>query len=299
LVGGIIMADRVRFGPAGNPLDFKGPTVEAPIYIREEGLDAYEYQAVRGVRIKEEVARELGKNAKENDVYVSLHGPYYINLSSDKKETFRKSKVRLLDSMRAAMWMGAKKVVFHPGYYGEKTPDEALKMCIEAMKEVVEMAKAEGIKGVLLAPETTGKLSQLGSLDEILTMCEEVELACPTIDWAHIHAREQGLIKGRKQYEKILDEIEKRLGSDVLKDLHCHFTKVEFTDKGEKTHRLLSEKEFGPPFEPFAELIVELGLKPVIISESPTLDRDAINMKKIYERISRKGKKKPARKKRK
>lgn len=286
------MADRVRFGPAGNPLDFKGPTVEAPIYVKEEGLDAYEYQAVRGVRIKEDAAKELGKNAEENDVYVSLHGPYYINLASDKKDTFKKSKERLLESMRAAMWMGARKVVFHPGYYGEKTPGEALKMCIEALKEVVEKAKAEGLKGVLLAPETTGKISQLGSLDEILTMCEEVELVCPTIDWAHIHAREQGLIKGRKEYEKILNEIEKRLGSEVLKDLHCHFTKVEFTDKGEKTHRLLSEKEFGPPFEPLAELIVEWDLKPVIISESPTLDRDAINMKKIYERLRKRKTKK-------
>jgi len=282
------MADRVRFGPAGNPLDFKGPTIEAPIYVREEGLDAYEYQAVRGVRIKEDAAKELGKNAKENDVYVSLHGPYYINLASDKKETFRKSKERLLESMKAAMWMGAKKVVFHPGYYGEKSAEEALKMCIDALKEVVELAKAEGISGVLLAPETTGKLSQLGSLDEILTMCEEVELVCPTIDWAHIHAREQGIIKGRKEYETMLGEIERRLGTDVLKNLHCHFTKVEFTDKGEKTHRLLSEKEFGPPFEPFAELIVEWDLKPVIISESPTLDRDALNMKKIYERIRKK-----------
>jgi len=293
------MADRVRFGPAGNPLDFKGPTVEAPIYIKEEGLDAYEYQGVRGVRIKEDTARELGKNAKENDVYISLHGPYYINLASDKKETFKKSKERLLDSMRAAMWMGARKVVFHPGYYGEKTPSEALKMCIGALKEVIEKAKAEGIKGVLLAPETTGKISQLGSLNEILTMCEEVEMVCPTIDWAHIHAREQGSIKGKREYEKILYEIEKRLGSAVLKDLHCHFTKVEFTDKGEKTHRLLSEKEFGPPFEPLAEIIVEWDLKPVIISESPTLDRDAINMKKIYERISKKIKGKPAKKVRK
>lgn len=286
------MADRVRFGPAGNPLDFKGPTVEAPIYVKEEGLDAYEYQAVRGVRIKEDVAKELGKNAKENDVYVSLHGPYYINLASDKKDTFRKSKERLLESMRAAVWMGAKKVVFHPGYYGEKSPEEALKMCVEALKEVVELAKCEGIRGVFLAPETTGKLSQLGSLNEILAMCEEVELVYPTIDWAHIHAREQGLIKGKKDYEKILSEIDKRLGSDVLKDLHCHFTKVEFTEKGEKTHRLLSEKEFGPPFEPLAEIIVEWNLKPVIISESPTLDRDAINMKKIYERISKKIKRK-------
>jgi len=295
----MIMADRVRFGPAGNPLDFKGPTIEVPIYIKEEGLDAYEYQGVRGVRIKEDAARELGKNAKENDVYVTLHGPYYINLASDKKETFRKSKERLLESMRTAMWMGARKVIFHPGYYGEKSSDEALKMCIEALKEVVEMAKAEGIKGVLLAPETTGKPSQVGSLNEILTMCEEVELVCPTVDWAHIHAREQGLIKGRKEYEKILSEIEKRLGSDVLRDLHCHFTKVEFTEKGEKTHRLLSEKEFGPPFEPLAEIIVEWDLKPVIISESPTLDRDAINMKKIYERISKKMKVKPAKKVRK
>lgn len=261
--------------------------IETPRFLRDEGLDALEYQAVRGVRISESDAVKLGEIAKDCDVWLTLHGPYFINLSGEEA-TIAASKDRLIDSLKAASWMGAHQVVFHPGYYGKRSPKEALDMCIKAMKEVVEKAKSLRIKGVFLGPETTGKVSQVGSLDEILSMCEEVEMTSPTIDWAHIHARGREAIKEKNDYLKLIDEIEKRLGSDAVKNLHCHYTPVESTAKGEKCHHAMGEG-FGPNFEPLAEIIVELGLSPVIISESPVLDIDSIKMKKILEEKARKG----------
>jgi len=212
------MTSRPRFGTAGNPIGYKGPTEEVPFFLIEKGLDAYEYQAVRGVRIKEEKARILGENAKKCDVLLSLHAPYYINLSSDKKTTYEQSKKRLFDALKAAHWMGARLVVFHPGYYGEKNPEEALKMCIDALKEVLENAEREGITDVLLGPETTGKTSQLGTLEEVINMCEEIPRTVPVIDWAHIHARNQGCIAGREDYEKILSLLEESSESPVLEE---------------------------------------------------------------------------------
>ncbi|MHA1595674.1 MAG: TIM barrel protein [Candidatus Baldrarchaeia archaeon] len=279
------MTSRPRFGTAGNPIGYKGPTEEVPFFLIEKGLDAYEYQAVRGVRIKEEKARILGENAKKCDVLLSLHAPYYINLSSDKKTTYEQSKKRLFDALKAAHWMGARLVVFHPGYYGEKNPEEALKMCIDALKEVLENAEREGITDVLLGPETTGKTSQLGTLEEVINMCEEIPRTVPVIDWAHIHARNQGCIAGREDYEKILSLLEERLGSDVIKNLHCHFTHVAFSESGETEHKTLSDQEYGPKFEPFAEIIVDWELHPVIISESPVLEEDALKMKGIVESL--------------
>jgi len=281
------LADRPRFGPAGKPPRFKGPTVETPRFLHDEGLDAFEYQAVRGVRISRKDAEELGSIAKESDVWLSLHGPYFVNLSGEKA-TVKASQQRILASLKAAGWMGAHQVVFHPGYYGMRTANEALDMCIRAMQAIVEDAKALGIKGVALGPETTGKQSQVGSLDEILAMCEKVELTAPTIDWAHIHARECGKIKTKDDYSKLFDEIEKRLGSEAVKNLHCHYTHVEFTAKGERRHHTLDESNYGPPFEPLAEIIVEQGLRPVIISESPVLDVDSIKMRDLVLQISRK-----------
>ena len=280
------MADRPRFGPAGVPQGFKtlkSPVAEMPIYLHDEGLDAFEYQAVRWgpkPQMKREEAEKLGRNAVQNDVWLTLHGSYFINLCGEA-EVLEASKKRLLACVTAADWMGAHAVVFHPGFYGKKSPKEALEICIKAMKEVIETMRANNITKVQLAPETTGKQSQLGSLQEILTMCEEVELTEPTIDWAHLHARERGKLKTKEDFRRVIDEIEKRLGTDAVKNLHCHFSQIEFTDKGEKRHHTMDEVEYGPDFKLLASLIVDLDLKPVLICESPNLDIDAQKMRDI------------------
>ena len=280
------MADRPRFGPAGVPSGFKitkSPVFEVPKYLHDEGLDAFEYQAVRWgpkPQMKKDDAEKLGINAKKHDVWLTVHGSYFVNFCGDE-ETIMKSKERLLACATAADWMDAHVVVFHPGFYGKKPPQEALELCVKALSEVVESMRSLQITTVHLGPETTGKLSQFGSLDEVLTLCERVELTEPVIDWAHIHAREGGKMKTINDFRKALDTIEKRLGTDAMKNLHCHYTHVEFTAKGEKRHHVMDEVEYGPPFEPLAALIAELGLTPVIISESPILDVDAQKMRDI------------------
>ena len=280
------MADRPRFGPAGVPSGFKvlkNPVFEVPRYLHDEGLDAFEYQAVRWgpkPQMKKDAAEKLGINAKQHDVWLTVHGSYFVNFCGDE-ETIMKSKERLLACVRAADWMDAHVVVFHPGFYGKRSPQESLELCVKAMSEVVESMRSLQITEAHLGPETTGKVSQLGSLDEVLTLCERVELTEPVIDWAHIHAREGGKMKTLDDFRKALDTIEKRLGTDAVKNLHCHYTLVEFTGKGEKRHHIMDEVEYGPPFEPLATLIAELGLTTVIISESPILDADAQKMRDI------------------
>ncbi|MEM2928100.1 MAG: TIM barrel protein [Nitrososphaerota archaeon] len=270
-----------RFGPAGFPINYKGPSIEAPFYLHNEGLNALEYQATRGVKISKKDAEKLGLNAKECNIWLTLHAPYFINFGGERK-VIAASKQRLIKSIKAAKWMGAHQVVFHPGYYGKKNSEESFKKCIKALNEVVEKINALGIKDIYLGPETTGKKSQIGTLEEILEICEKIEKTRPTIDFAHIHARSNGGIKSKDDYIKIVDLVERRLGSRIVKELHCHFTHVEFTDKGEKKHHTLSEKDYGPNFQWLAEVIIEQGLSPVIISESPILDLDSIEMKKIY-----------------
>jgi len=280
------MADRPRFGPAGVPSAFKAlksQVSEVPKYLCDEGLDAFEYQAVRWgtePQMKKDVAEKLGVNAKKHDVWLTVHGSYFINFCGDD-ETIENSKKRLIACATAANWMGAHVVVFHPGFYGKGSPKEALERCAKAVGEVVESIKSLQITKVHIGPETTGKPSQFGSLDEVLTLCERVELTEPVIDWAHIHAREGGKMKMMNDFREALNEIEKRLGTDVIKNLHCHYTLVEFTGRGEKRHHIMDEVGYGPPFEPLATLIAELDLKPVIISESPVLDVDAQRMRDI------------------
>lgn len=290
------MADRPRFGPAGVPFEFKqrkGNVVDVPKFLHDENLDAFEYQAVRWgskPQVKREIAEKLGVNAKNFDVWLTVHGSYFINLCGEG-ETLEASKKRLIACATAAQWMDAHLVVFHPGFYGKRAPQQVLKGCVEAMRGVVETMRSQGFTNVYLGPETMGKKSQFGSLEEILTLCESVEQTVPVIDWAHLHARDIGRFKTVDDFRKVVDIIEKRLGTRVVKNLHCHFTKVEFTEKGEKCHHVMDEAEYGPDFRLLASLIAELGLNPVIISESPIQDVDSLKMRAILlEELKRRGK---------
>jgi deoxyribonuclease-4 len=279
------MADRPRFGPAGVPLAFRElnrPVFEFPKYLRDEGLDAFEYQAVRwGTKpqMNREIAEKLGAKAREHDVWLTVHSSYFVNFCG-KIETIEASKNRLIACTTAANWMDAHLVVFHPGFYVNQSPKEAVELCVKAISDVVESMKALGIAKVKLGPETAGRSSRLGSLDEVLTLCERVDSMEPVVDWAHIHAREGGKLKTVEDFQKVVDTIERRLGTDAIRNLHCHFTHIEFTEKGEKRHHILDDG-YGPNFRCLANLIVELGLKPVIVSESPILDVDALRMQNI------------------
>jgi len=283
------MADRPRFGPAGVPPTFKilkAGLADVPRLLREEGLDAFEYQAVRwGAKpqIKREDAEKLGLEAKRNDVLLSLHGSYFINFCG-KKSIVEASKKRLIACATAADWMSAYVVVFHPGFYGKKTQKEVFKNCSRALKEVVEAMNAIGIKNVKIGPETMGKSAQFGSLNETLRLCQEVERTQLVIDWSHLHAREGGRFKTTDDFRRVVEEAERLLGVEAVKDMHCHFTKVEFTDRGERRHRMLDEADYGPDFRLFAKVIVDFKLRPVIISESPIIDIDAIRMRDILQK---------------
>jgi len=291
------LADHPRFGPAGMPLGFKAlkKTVdEMPAYLHAESLDSFEYQMVRWgpvPQIKQEIAEKLGKNAVENDVWLTAHGSYFVNLTSTKKETLEASKKRLLACVTGANWMGAHIVVFHPGSYVGRSPHDVFRGCEKAMKEVVESMRSLGITRVHLAPETMGKQSQFGSLEEVLALCERVELTEPNVDWAHLHARDGGRFKTKDDVGKVMDTIEKRLGSDALKNLHCHYSHIEFTDKGERRHHNLDATEYGPDFKLLAKFIAERGLKPVIACETPNLDLDAIKLRDmVLKELKTKGK---------
>ncbi len=271
--------DRTRFGPAGYPID--APKEKAFSYLKEIGLDAMEYQAVRAIPKNEKLLGWIKEEASESDITLSLHAPYAINLASADDGKRKASLERILKSAIAADKMGAKHITFHPGYYSGLSSDEALKIAIKGLSSVIQEIKDQGLD-VELGPETTGKPSQLGSLSEVLKMAEDLDMVVPTIDFAHIHVRDGGIIKGREDYERILEEIERRLGS--LDGLVIHFTEVEATKTGygEKMHHELGSG-YGPDFDPLAQLMVEHDVKWLVISESPILERDSVKMKNIYE----------------
>ncbi len=231
--------------------------------------------------MKQESAEQLGLEAKKNDVQLSLHGSYYVNLAGTK-EVVEASKRRLIACATAASWMRATVVAFHLGYYGASGKAKGFKDCVQTLSEVTQALDGLGIRNVNLGPESMGKHVQIGNLEEILTICETVDRTQPVIDWGHLHARTGGRLQNAQDFRAVLIQIENRLGNEAMRNLHCHFSKIEFTKKGERCHHILDDKHFGPKFEPFAAIISEFKMNPVVICETPLLDLDAAKMRDIY-----------------
>lgn len=279
----------VRFGPAGNPDSFyregHKSSLEMPRWLRERGLNAYEYQCSRGVNIGEETARRLGDLAAENGIYLSIHAPYYINLAAIEPDAREKTRKHLFNSLVAARWMGAGVVVFHPGSAGGDRAS-AMDRAGKLLAEVVRQAREEGLDGIFLAPETMGKKSLLGSLEDVLDLCSLDDHIVPAIDFGHLHAVGRGDLVSREAFAAVLERVKSVLGRR-LKRLHFHFSPVEFSAAGEKRHRTTRDQGFGPDFESLAPLLLERSLNFTLICESDGLQaEDALVYKSIFNRVS-------------
>lgn len=276
-----------KFGPAGNSESFSAKyksTVEAPEFLRNMGLDHYEYQCGRGVRVSDKLADTLRKRAQEHKISLSLHAPYFISLSSVDEEKRSNSIDYILQSCEAALKIGADRIVIHSGSCSKMSREEAMCYAEETLKKARQEAVARGYEAVHFCPETMGKVNQLGNLEEVLRLCQIDDTFIPCIDFGHLNARTLGGIKGREDYSNILDKIENELGTDRLKIFHSHFSKIMYTDPGgEKKHLTFEDNVYGPEFEPLMELVAQKNLSPVFICESAgTQAEDALTMKKSY-----------------
>ena len=280
-----------KFGPAGTAESFKQmgykKTIQLGEYLEKFGLNHFEYQCGQGVRIGEESARAFGKMLAEKNISVSIHAPYFISLSSVEEEKRDNSINYILESARAADYMGADRIVIHSGSCSKMTREEALELAKATMKKAREALVAEGLGHIHCCPETMGKINQLGDLNEVMELCRIDDTFIPTIDFGHLNARTLGSIKGKSDYAAILDTIENKLGHDRLNCFHSHFSKIEYTEKGgEKKHLTFSDEIYGPQYEPLMELIYERNLSPTFICESAgTQTEDAQTMKLYYESL--------------
>ena len=284
--------NRAKFGPAGSCTGFTEAgfkhSVDMPKYLAQVGLDAFEYQCGRGVNIGQKTAEQLGEAARQYNISLSIHAPYYISMASEDETKRNNSIEYVLKSAIAADWMGAGRVVIHVGSQGKETRQDALELAKQTLRRPIERLDNEGYSHITICPETMGKMGQLGDLNETLEFCELDERIIPCIDFGHLNARSGGGLNSLESVRDVFDTIESRLGIDRLRIFHSHFSKIEYTAGGEKRHLTFEDKIFGPDFEPVAEMIVRKNCAPTIICESAgTQSKDALIMKNMYlEKIS-------------
>lgn len=273
------------FGPSGNSKAFYDAglkhTYQAPKWVSEMGLDAYEYSAGNGVTGSFETFAKIGAEAKKYNIAMSFHTPYFISLSGADPEKRLKSLSYIGQSLDASEALGADIIVIHMGGATKMTREEGINLSKDTVYKALEAFPDTKIRFGL---ETMGKLGQLGTLEEVLDICSLDPRLCPVVDFGHLNARNIGnYFVTEDDYRRVFDTIGKTLGYEYADTLHCHFSKIEYTDKGEKKHLTLEDTVYGPAFEPLINALAKDGYSPRIICESDgTQARDALIMKNYY-----------------
>ena len=278
------------FGPGGNSDAFRlaglKSTVDAPGWVKSIGLDAYEYEAGNGLSASPSILTAIGREAALHNIKMSFHTPYFISLSGVVEEKRLNSINYIRQSLDAAKMLGAGTIVVHSGSAAKISRDEAMRLAGDTLVKTLSAVDTYGIK---IGLETMGKINQLGTLDEVLELCRIDSAFVPVVDFGHLNARDLGgVFNTADDYLRVFDKIDHTLGADIACNLHCHFSKIEWTGSGEKRHLTFADEVYGPGFEPLVETIYKHGLSPTIICESAgTQSDDALAMKKYYMELSK------------
>lgn len=278
------------FGPGGNSDAFRlaslKSTVDAPGWVKSIGLDAYEYEAGNGLSASPNMLAAIGREAQKHNIKMSFHTPYFISLSGVVEEKRLNSINYIRQSLDAANLLGAGTIVVHSGSAAKISRDEAMRLAGDTLVKTLSSVETYGIK---IGLETMGKINQLGTLDEVLELCRIDSAFVPVVDFGHLNARDLGgVFVTADDYLRVFDKIDRALGADVASNLHCHFSKIEWTGSGEKRHLTFEDQLYGPDFEPLVEVIYKNNLTPTIICESAgTQSDDALAMKKYYMELNK------------
>lgn len=271
--------NKLLFGTGGTPHASNPRTTEKGIEaIRKLGLDCMELEFVQGVKMGKESAVNVDKVRKQNGVELSAHGPYYINLNSEDKQKVGASRTRILQTARIGNLCGATTITFHAAFYMGMDRKQVYGKVRAELQKILEELKAEN-NNIWVRPETTGKDTQFGALDEILELSQELDRVMPCVDFAHMHARTMKL-NSYDEFSKILDSIENVLGKKGLENMHIHMAGIAYGDKGEKNHLNLQDADLK--YKELMKALKDHGAKGLVICESPNLEGDALLMKKYY-----------------
>jgi deoxyribonuclease-4 len=280
------MALSFRFGTVGSPISRPkkpGGSVGAIIRLRELELGSFELGWVRSVRVSEKTCAAIKAAGEEEDVLLSVHAPYFINLNANDEE-WPKSRKRLMDAAHFGNLAGATEIIFHPGSYFGNPPEEVLPIVIERLQGCLDELRADGNQATI-RPETMGKSAMLGSLEDTLEMSKAIDGVQPCLDFAHLHARPgDGSVNSYDEWAVVLEAYGKALGDKALKNLSCHLSGIEYTEKGEKNHLPIEESDFN--LEALFKALKDFGCGGRILCESPVMEDDALIFQNTWMEIS-------------
>ncbi len=277
----------IKFGPSGNSFAFAeagySKSEDSATWVKNLGLNCFEYSFGRGVSLTDERAKSIGEAFKDAGVEISVHAPYYINFANPDDEMAKKSYAYVIQSANKVRIMGGKRIVFHPASQGKMSRENAVELTKTRLKNLRDIIYEQGLQDLIYCPETMGKLGQIGTIEEVTEFCKIDKIYIPAVDFGHVNARECGSLKTEKDYLDRLTYMIDELGYEKMKHFHVHFSKIEYSAKGEVRHLTFEDEHYGPNFAPLSSALKKLKLQPFIVCESAgTQDIDAVNMQNIY-----------------
>lgn len=290
--GKTIKRQNAAFGPSGNSVSFAeegfASSIQSPGWIAGRGLELFEYSLGQGIRISTATASTIAFEADKYNVEMSVHAPYFISFASLETEKAENSIRYILSSLKILRAFHGSRCVFHAGAEGKQPRAEAFARIKDMLAKTVEEIERAGYGDLIICPETMGKQAQIGTLDEVIEMCKIGKNVYPCVDFGHVNALYGGSLKTTEDFQRIIDRLFDGLGEEKTKNMHVHFSKIQYGAKGEIRHLTFADNEFGPRFEPLAEVIVKNSLTPHVLCESAgTQAEDAAYMKKIYYDVLR------------
>ena len=273
--------DKLNFITAGMPLRTgKGTYPQAFDILTEMNLDGMELEFVHGVRMNDNHRKFVKEKSK--DFVITAHGPFYINLNSKEVEKIDASIQRIIDTASVASQAGAFSITYHAAFYmggDKKTVFDQVKTQTKRIIDVLEREKIN----VWIRPETTGKATQWGDLDEIINLSKEFEQVLPCVDFSHLHARTAGQYNTYDEFSKVVEKIGNELGQYALENFHGHLAGIEYTSKGEKQHLNLQESDMN--YKDLIKVLKEFGVKGALVCESPNIEDDCKLLKEFYNSL--------------
>ncbi len=283
----------IRFGPSGNGELFyeqgNKDSEQAPKWLNSLGLSAYEYSFTLGRFITPEKAERMRVEAEKYNIKISVHAPYYINFCNLSEISQENNAKYVLNSLRGVRAMGGDSCVVHVGSTMKLPREQAFSNLEKSFKDFLQTYYEQNLDGVHINPETMGKFSNIGTVDEILEICSWDKNLVPCFDFGHINCLTQGSLKTEEDFLKIFEKGIEKIGFDKINNCHIHFSKIKYGEKGEIAHLTFEDDVFGPNYEPFLDCVHKLKLNPTIISESRgTQAQDSKTMADYFKSLKQK-----------
>lgn len=257
----------------------KGSYGRAFEILEEMELDGMELEFVHGVRMSEETRGLVKKTAKDKNLFLTAHGPFYINLNAKEDDKVDASVQRVLDTAQAAYDTGAYSITYHAAYYLGTDKETVFNQVVRQTERIIKTLEQANIN-VWIRPETTGKATQWGDLDEVINLSKEFEQVLPCIDFSHLHARSVGEYNTYDEFAFILERIGKELGQYALDNFHAHLAGIEYTAKGERQHLVVQESDMN--YKDLLKALKAFDIKGVLVCESPNIEEDCKLFKDYY-----------------